>query len=89
MLLVDVRDPGPFKQGTFKNAKNIPINDLEKRMDELKPGGKTIVFFCGTGGRAGEAYDMMKMFKPKVKTYFLNAEITFHKDGSYTAKKAE
>lgn len=89
LLLVDVRDPGPFKKSTFKNAINIPINDLEKRMDELKPGGKTIVFFCGTGGRAGEAYDMMQMFKPKVKTFFLNAEITFHKDGSYTLKKAE
>ena len=57
-------------------------------MEELK-AGKTIVFFCGTGGRAGEAYDMMQMFMPKVKTYFLNAEITFHKDGSYTLKKVE
>lgn len=89
LLLVDVRDSGPFTKGTFKNAKNIPINDLEKRMDELKPGSKTIVFFCGTGGRAGEAYDMMQMFKPKVKTYFLNAEITFNKDGSYAMKKAD
>ena len=82
LLLVDVRDPGVFKEATFKGAINIPINDLEKRMDELKPG-RTIVFFCGTGGRAGEAYDMMEMFKPKLKTYFLNAELTFLADGSY------
>lgn len=82
-LLVDVRDPAQFKSGTFKGAVNIPIDDLEKRSDELMTG-KTVVFFCGSGGMAGEAYDMMKMFKPELKSYFLNAETTFLADGSYT-----
>ena len=58
-------------------------------VEQLKPGDKTIVFFCGTGGRAGEAYDIMQMFKPEVKTYFLNAELTFHKDGGYTLKELD
>lgn len=88
LLIVDVRDPGEFKALTFKGAINIPINDLEKRMDEIKPG-KTIVFFCGSGGRSGEAYDIMKMFKPELKTYFLNAETTLHADGSYTMKELD
>lgn len=83
LLIVDVRDPEEFGSGTFKGAINMPINDLEKRMEEL-PKDKTIVFFCGTGGRAGEAYDMLQMFRPELKSYFLNAEITFLKDGTYT-----
>lgn len=82
-LLVDVRDPAQFNSGTFKGAVNIPIDDLEKRSDELLTG-QTVVFFCGSGGMAGEAYDMMKMFKPELKSYFLNAETTFLADGSYT-----
>jgi rhodanese-related sulfurtransferase len=86
LLIVDVRDPDEFKSGKLKGAINIPINELEKRMDELKPG-KTIVFFCGTAGRAGEAYDIMKMFKPELKTYFLNADTTLHADGSFTMKE--
>lgn len=88
LLVVDVRDPDEFKSGTIKGAINIPINDLEKKMDTL-PEDKTIVFFCGTAGRAGEAYDMVKMFKPGLKAYFLNAEIEFKGDGSYTMKELE
>ena len=85
LLLVDVRDPEEFARATFKGAINIPIGDMEKRMDELT-NDRTIIFFCGTAGRAGEAYDMMQMFKPELKTYFLNAEIDHHADGSYAIK---
>ncbi len=88
LLLVDVRDVEEFKGGSLKGAVNIPINDLEKKMDSL-PANKTIVFFCGTGGRAGEAYDMVQMFKSSLKAYFLNAEIEFNEDGSYTMKELE
>jgi rhodanese-related sulfurtransferase len=88
LVLVDVRDVEEFKEGTIQGAVNIPINDLEKKMDSL-PADKAIVFFCGTGGRAGEAYDMVKMFKSDMKAYFLNAEIEFSKDGSYTMKELE
>lgn len=83
LLLIDVRDADEFVQGSFKGAMNIPINDLEKRMEELT-SDQTIVFFCGTGGRAGEAYDMLQMFRPSLTSYFLNAEITFLSDGSYS-----
>jgi len=88
LVLVDVRDPEEFKSGTIQGAINIPINELEKKMDSL-PTDKTVVFFCGTGGRAGEAYDMVKMFKADIKTYFLNAEIEIKKDGSYSMKELE
>ena len=88
LLLVDVRDPDEFKTGSMKGAINIPINDLEKKMDSL-PADKTVVFFCGTAGRAGEAYDMLKMFKSDMKAYFLNAEIDFKGDGTYTMKELE
>ena len=88
LLLVDVRDPEEFKSGTIQGAINIPINELEKKMDSL-PTDKTVVFFCGTGGRAGEAYDMLKMFKADMKAYFLNAEIDFKSDGSYSMKELQ
>ena len=88
LMLVDVRDPEEFKEGTMKGAVNIPINDLEKKMDSFPPD-KTVVFFCGTAGRAGEAYDMVKMFKADAKVYFLNAEIEFKGDGTYTMKELE
>jgi rhodanese-related sulfurtransferase len=83
LYLVDVRDPPEFAAATFKGAVNIPINTLEKKIESL-PADKSIVFFCGTGGRSGEAYDMSKLIKPSLKVYFLDADLTFKKDGSYT-----
>jgi rhodanese-related sulfurtransferase len=81
MRLIDVRDPHEFSAGTFKGASNVPINSLEKRIESL-PADKPIVFFCGAGGRGGEAHDMAKLLRSELKTWFLNADITFSKDGS-------
>lgn len=80
--LIDVREPAEVAGGTFKGAVNYPINTLEKRIDEL-PADKPIVFFCGAGGRSGEAHDMAKLYRPALKTYFLDADIKWGKDGSY------
>lgn len=80
--LIDVRDPQEVATGTFKGARNMPINSLEKRIEEL-PTDKPIVFFCGAGGRSGEAHDMAKLYKPELKTYFLDANIKWNSDGTY------
>lgn len=85
LLLVDVRDPKEFAKGSIKGAVNIPIGELEKKIDGL-PAAKPIVFLCGTGARAGEAYDMVKLLKGDLKAYFLDAEIKFLGDGNYSIK---
>jgi rhodanese-related sulfurtransferase len=81
--LVDVREPSEFASGTFKGAINMPINTLEKNLDKL-PAGKPIVFFCGAGGRSGEAHDMVKMYRPELKTMFIDAQIKWTAAGEYT-----
>jgi len=83
--LVDVREPAEMATGTFKGAINIPVSTLEKNLDKL-PKDKPIVFFCGAGSRSGEAFDMVKLYKPEIKTVFLDASIKWSKDGSYTIK---
>ena len=83
IYIIDVRDPKEFETGTFKGARNVPINSLEKQINEL-PTDKPIVFVCGTGARSGEAHDMAKLYKPALKTYFPDADIKWTKDGSYT-----
>lgn len=85
VYLIDVREAQEVAAGTFKGAINMPINSLEKNLDKL-PTDKPIIFFCGAGGRSGEAYDMVKLYKPELRTVFLDAEIKWAKDGSYTIK---
>jgi rhodanese-related sulfurtransferase len=88
VIIADVRDPAEFATGSFKNAVNIPVNTLDKKIGTL-PADKPIIFFCMTGARSGEAYDMVKLLRPELKVYFLNAAVKFAKDGSYTLVEAK
>lgn len=81
--LVDVRDPHEFAAGTFKGAVNLPVATLDKNLDKL-PADKPIVFFCGAGGRSGEAHDLVKAARPKLKTVFVDAKIQWKPNGEYT-----
>lgn len=83
ILLIDVRDAKEFASGTIQGAMNLPINELEKKIDSL-PKDRPIVFLCGTGARAGEAHDMAKLYRSELRTFFLNADIKWSKDGTYT-----
>ncbi len=87
IYLVDVRDPDEFATGSFKTAVNIPVDELEKKLDML-PTDKPVVFVCGTGARSGEAYYMVQDLRPAMKNvYYLDAGLTLKKDGSFVLKK--
>jgi len=86
LFLVDVRDPKEFAAGNIKGSVNIPISELSKKLDTL-PKDKPIVFLCGTGGRSGEAYDTVKLVRPDLQAYFLDADIKFNADGTYVIKE--
>ncbi len=87
IYLVDVRDPDEFATGSFKTAVNIPVDELEKKLDTL-PTDKPVVFVCGTGARSGEAYYMVQDLRPAMKNvYYLDAGLTLKKDGSFVLKK--
>ncbi|AXS80289.1 rhodanese-like domain-containing protein [Dechloromonas sp. HYN0024] len=82
VFLVDVRDPAEFALGTFKGAINMPVATVEKRAGEL-PTDKPVIFFCSAGGRSGDALDKARKANPKIKAYFLDANVKWTKDGSY------
>jgi predicted sulfurtransferase len=87
--LVDVRDPDEYAAGHFNSAINIPVDDLEQKVKTL-PSDKPIVFVCSTGARSGESYYMIQDIRPVLKdVFFLEAEVTFSKDGSYKITKPE
>lgn len=54
-LVVDVRTPGEFSAGHYKNAKNIPLQELEQRLSEFGDKEQKIVLYCRSGARASAA----------------------------------
>ncbi|NIM29490.1 MAG: rhodanese-like domain-containing protein [Gammaproteobacteria bacterium] len=55
-LLVDVRTPGEYQSGHVPGAVNIPLQELQRRLEELRPYRNTeLVLYCETGVRAGHA----------------------------------
>jgi len=88
IMLIDVRDRDEFETGSFKTAINMPVDDLEKEIKTLS-NGKPIIFVCSTGARSGESYYMVKDMRADIKdVYYLEAEISFNKDGSSYELKA-
>jgi len=84
--LIDVRDADEFAKGHLKTATNIPVEKLEPKIKDL-PSDKPVVFLCSTGARSGEAYYMAKEVRSDLETYYVEAEIDFKKDGTFTLKK--
>ena len=85
VAIVDVRLPSEVGAGMVKGAKSIPLMEIRDRAAEL-PKDKTIIFHCSTGTQAEIAYNMAKeLGYTDVK--YLNAKVTFEKDGRYVITK--
>jgi rhodanese-related sulfurtransferase len=62
VLLLDVRTPEEYNNdlGHVAGAMLIPVQELEKRMNELEPyKRKTIIAICRSGNRSGKAADLL------------------------------
>ncbi|MGL6039316.1 MAG: rhodanese-like domain-containing protein [Soonwooa sp.] len=59
--LIDVRIPEQYAEGTAEDAINIPLKDLESKVEELKSKDK-IVVFCNTGKQAASAKELLTKY---------------------------
>jgi len=60
-VIVDVREPNEFSTGHLRDARNIPLGDLPKRMGELeKLKSKAVIVVCQSGVRSGKAAAQFK-----------------------------
>ncbi len=64
-IVVDVRTPDEFAEGSLPRAANIPIQDFSGRIAEVEKlagGDKTrpIVVYCAVGGRAAKAKQQLE-----------------------------
>jgi len=77
LLILDVRNPNEFVVTHYPGALNIPVNELEARIDEV-PKGKPVLVHCGLGMRAMRAYEILKKKRPDIELlYVIDGTVIF------------
>lgn len=54
-VIIDVRSPGEFAGGHVQGAVNIPLDQLESKVNKIKSYKKPIVVCCASGMRSARA----------------------------------
>jgi rhodanese-related sulfurtransferase len=53
--VIDVRTPAEFMGGNVAGSINIPLNEIQFRVNEIKQIQQPIVLCCASGNRSGQA----------------------------------
>jgi rhodanese-related sulfurtransferase len=60
VMIIDVRNREEYQRAHIKRAKNIPLDQVEKRKETL-PTNKPILVYCQNGGRSVRAIRMLEV----------------------------
>lgn len=56
--VIDVRTPGEFRSGHFKESTNIPLGDLSNQIKNIK--NEEVIVVCKSGIRAAQAKGILR-----------------------------
>jgi rhodanese-related sulfurtransferase len=59
-VIIDVRTPGEFQGGHIKGSKNIPLNTISSKINEIKKMNKPVIACCASGMRSAQATSILK-----------------------------
>lgn len=58
-IIVDVRSKGEYASGHIEGSMNIPVDQLRSNLSRLPDKGKIIITCCASGGRSGQAKNLL------------------------------
>jgi rhodanese-related sulfurtransferase len=59
LIILDVRTLQEYEEGHIDEAINIPVQELEKRLNELSKDEEMLIY-CRTGNRSGQAVKILE-----------------------------
>lgn len=59
-VIIDVRTAGEFQSGHIKGSKNIPLNTIGSKINEIKKLNKPVIACCASGMRSSQATSILK-----------------------------
>lgn len=54
-VIIDVRTYSEFMGGNVVGSINIPLDQIQQRLDEIKSFAQPIILCCASGNRSGQA----------------------------------
>ena len=59
-VIIDVRTVGEYREGHIKGSKNIPLDMIFSKVNEIKRMEKPVIVCCRSGMRSGQAASILK-----------------------------
>ncbi len=59
-VVIDVRTIGEFSEGHIKGSKNIPLDTISSKVDDIKKLDKPVIVCCRSGMRSAQAASILK-----------------------------
>lgn len=59
-IIIDVRSPGEYKSGHIKGSRNLPLDTIRSKVNDLKKLDKPVITVCRSGARSGMAKGILK-----------------------------
>jgi rhodanese-related sulfurtransferase len=59
-IIIDVRNADEYDKAHAEGSRNIPINELEAHLDEIKNMKEPVIMVCGGGTRNKKAQQLLK-----------------------------
>lgn len=60
--VIDVRTPGEFMGGNVEGSINIPLQQIQQRLDEIKQMPQPVILCCASGARSDQATRFLKTY---------------------------
>jgi len=78
LVIIDVRNHNEFIAAHYPNAVNIPVTELEARLNEI-PTGRPVLLYCARGVRSARAYRILRENRPDItKLYNISGSPIFN-----------
>lgn len=59
-VIIDVRTSGEYSQGAIPGSKNIPLQNLSSKINQIKTYNKPVITCCASGMRSASAAAILK-----------------------------
>ncbi len=59
-IIIDVRTIKEFNQGAISGSKNIPLQNINAKIEAIKKYNKPVITCCASGMRSGSAASILK-----------------------------